>query len=291
MIRPYLEVAAKEGRWVGVCANISPLVGFWTPMSSAPFIRFRMNEFVDRGLSGLLGYAVPRLSYTAFNAEAAAEWSWNAKGRSPHEFALAYAVRRGYLLPELFAEWADIIGPVSWDVYGSEFPAGEKRRQPGKLADLLKKGKLPELGEVLWGVYGIPFGDFRKPEQIDRDVAAAEKEVALAGRLGLPEYLQESRVIQGYMLAIKALWELKQVVAADGIAPKDREAAHRYFQSYVDGLNQAREALPAWEAAVSSEHLVREKPLELLGEMIQDMKEVAASFGIELKTSHSTGRN
>ena len=282
--QPYLIDAVKAGRWVGICSNISADVGLWTPMSSAAFIRARMNEFVDKGLSGLLAYSVHGMCYYWFNIEATAEWSWNAKGRSTREFALSYAVRRGYQDPERFAEWSETLGPVSWDVYGSAFPTGEQRDNPGKLADLVKNGKLPELGFVLWEVYGIPFGDIKTVDQLNHDVVQAQKGVKLARDLGLPVCLEESLVVQGYINAIKALWELKQVVKPGGVA--DTVSATKWFQAYLDGLAQAREHLPLWEKALPERGSNRHKAsdcVELLTGMIDGMKETAKGFGIEVK--------
>ena len=281
--QPYLINAVKEGRWVGVCPNLSAVVGLWMPMSSPVFIHARMNEYVDKGLQGLIGYAVPVISYCQMNTEAAAEWSWNAKGRSPREFALSYAVRQGYKDPARFADWSETMGPVSWDVYGSAFPAGEKRGQPGKLADLLKNGKLPELGDVLWGVYGIPFGDIKTVKQLDSDVAQAAKGVALARELGIPEYLEESLVVQGCINAIKALYELKQVVKPDGVT--DKAAAAKWFTAYAAGLKQASKNLPLWEQSLPGGHRghMTDKTVKLLDEMSQGMTAVAKDFGIEVK--------
>ncbi|NLX22793.1 MAG: hypothetical protein GXY55_14170 [Phycisphaerae bacterium] len=282
--QPYLIDAIKGGRWVGVCPNLVAYVGMWQPMTSATFIHGRMNEFVGKGLSGLIGYAVPRLYCCWFNTEAAAEWTWNAQGRTTREFALSYAVRQGYPDPEKFADWSEIMGEVSWDVYGSSFPAGELRDQPGKLADLLRNGKLPELGYVLWDVYGIPFGDFKTEEQLNRRFDEAARGLQLAKELGLDEYLHESLVVQGYMNAIKALYELGRVVGADGVT--DKAAATRWFQAYVDGLKQAREHLPAWEKTLpgkrSDENLVQ-RAVDLLGDMSAGMTALAGGLGIELK--------
>ena len=282
--QPYLIDAVKAGRRVGICPNISATEGLWTPMSSAAFIHGRMNEFVDKGLSGLLAYSVHGMGYYWFNIEAAAEWSWNAKGRSTREFAQSYAVRQGYRDPDRFAEWSETLGPVSWDVYGSAFPAGEKRGEPGKLADLVKNGKLPALGFVLWEVYGIPFGDIKTVDQLNRDVVQAQKGVELARDLGLRGCLEESLVIQGYINAIKALWELRQVVKPGGIT--DRVAATKWFQAYLDGLAQAREHLPLWEQALpdrTSRRPMTTGCAELLTGMIDGMKETAKGFGVEVK--------
>lgn len=282
MIRPYLVETARKGRWIGVCTNACALVGCWQPFTGAHFMHYRMNEFVDKKFSGYLGYAVPRLHHVAFNTEAAAEWGWNAKGRSPHEFALSWAVRQGMKDPDKFAEWSDTLGPVAWDVYGSEWPAGEKRKVPGKVADLLKQGKLPDLGYVLWDVYATPWGDIKTAEQLDRDVAQAEQAVRLARELGEETLIQESLVVQGYINSLKALWVLKQVVAPAGVAERDKEAARRFFKMYVDSLEQTGKALTAWEAALPAkggrEGIMRES-VKLVDGMIGEMTAVAAELG------------
>ncbi len=284
MIRPYLVDLVKAGHWIGICPNICANVGTWTPMSSPMFIHARMNEYVDKGLEGLLGFAVPEIPHCQMNTDAAAEWSWNAKGRSPREFALSFAVRSGYKDPEKLADWCDVMGPVSWDVYGSEFPAGELRDNPGKLADLLKKGKVPELGSILWEAFAIPFGDIKTVDQLNNDVAQAEKGVKLARELGIPEYLHESFVVQGYINAIKALYELKQIVKPEGVSDKD--AAARWFKAYVDGLRQARENLPLWEkslpGSLSGGHVV-DPALKVVGGMIDSMTASAKDLGVEVE--------
>ena len=165
-----LEQVAKEGRYAGVCPNICAEVGLYQPFTGAQFIHYRMNEFVDKGLSGLLAYAVPATLYNAFNIEAAAEWTWNAKGRTPHEFALSYAIRKGYSDPELFAKWSDLHGPVAWDIYGSQWPRGENRGALERVSTQLLNGKLPELGFMLWGVYTKPWGDIKSEQQLKQGV-------------------------------------------------------------------------------------------------------------------------
>ena len=283
MLRSYLAEFARKGRWIGVCPNLVAAVQFTQPFTGAQFIHYRMNEFVDKNMSGLIGYVTPRVYYGFFNVEAAAEWSWNSKGRTPHEFALSYAIREGISPPEKFAEWCDIHGPVAWDVYGSDWIAGEQRTGLGRTAVQLKEGKLPDLGFVLWDAYRKPWGDIKSVEQLNEDLLLAQKAVGLAKEMEIEELLQESLVVQGYLHAQKALWDLKQVLGPEGIAEENKSIAAVHFQSYIDGLRQARQALPKWERSIAmkpeEEHFV-DRPLELIDRMIDEMKQTATDLGI-----------
>jgi len=285
MVTPCLADLANQGRSAGVCLNLSATVFFAFPFTGAHFMHYRMNEFVDKKMSGILGYATPGVRYTSFNVEAAAEWSWNAKGRSPREFALSWAVREGLENPEIFAEWSETLGPVAWDVYGSDWPGGEKRTSQEKVAKKLKQGNVPELGFVLWKAFRSPWGDIKSPEQLDKDVDRAQRGVELARKMEIQQFIQESLVVQGLMNSLKALWELKQIVTPEGVAQENRETARRYFQMYVDSLNQSKASLPKWEATVLKKLEKRyrvDKPIKLIEGMIDEMGKLAAELGFDL---------
>lgn len=282
MIRPYLVETARQGRWIGVCPNLCANVGTWHPFTGAQFIHYRMREFTQKGLKGFIGYAVPRLFHVWFNGEAAAEWSWNVDGRSPREFSLSYAVRQGYSNPEKFADWVEVHGPVAWAIYGSEFPAGHQRGHPGKLAALLKEGKLPEIGYVLWDVYALPWGDFKTAEQLKQGVPDAARAVQLAREIGIPQYLHESLVTQGYINALNALWELKHLVNNGRVGEADKPAARRAFTRYAQGLEQSRAALRDWEISLpdgDGNARIVGKSRDLLATMVAEMNDLASQLG------------
>jgi hypothetical protein len=69
IIPGYVQQAAQNGRHVGVCPNLSPAMigGIVEPFSGAHFVRYRIREFLDKGLAGLMGYPKPRVFYYAFN--------------------------------------------------------------------------------------------------------------------------------------------------------------------------------------------------------------------------------
>jgi hypothetical protein len=275
--------AAQTGRWMGVCPSLVPHVGWAEPFTCPQFVHARMSEFTSKGLRGMIGYATPRTMMARFNIEAAAEWLWNPNGRSPREFARSWAVRQKIRQPEKFADWTDALGPASWAIYGSEWPAGEKRKAIGGVARLLAKGELPEPG-TFKGVFGSPWGDIRTPEELRACGEATARALKLAREIGLPEFIQESLVVQGYADALCALWELKQLVTAQGLPADKRAAARTHFERYDRALQQAAAALSAWERAVpglrGGDRYTAEA-IETLQTMRRDMKETAAKLGVE----------
>ncbi|MDH7600914.1 MAG: glycoside hydrolase family 20 zincin-like fold domain-containing protein [Armatimonadota bacterium] len=285
IIPSYVVEEAKKGRWMGVIPNFCSHTGYWEPFTGASFVHYRLNEFVDKGLKILVGYVTPGVNYYRFNTEAAAEWSWNAKGRSPREFAISYAVRYDIKNPEKFADWCEVIGEVAWDVYGSHWLYGEKTGHPGKAADLLKKGELPELGSVLWDAFPAPWGNIKDEARLNADVQAAAKALKLAKELGYQLAVEESLVVDGTIRALKALYELRKIVRPTGIAPEHKPAAERLFREYIAGLKQARDVLPRWEKMVRNPNwptTYEDRVTEILDGMISEMKNTAAELGVNL---------
>ena len=283
IIPSYVVEEAKKGRWMGVIPNFCSHTGYWEPFTGATFVHYRLNEFVKKGLKGLVGYVTPGVNYYRFNTEAAAEWSWNAKGRSPREFAISYAVRYGIKNPEKFADWCEVIGEVGWDVYGNHWLYGERTGRPGRVAYLLKNGKLPELGFVLWDCFPSPWGNIKTETILNEDVEAAAKALKLAKELGYRLAVEESLVVDGTIRALKALYELRKIVKPDGIASQDRQAAEMFFREYISGLTQARDALPRWEKMVRTPNWPTtyiDRVVEILDRMIKEMRQVATEFNI-----------
>lgn len=278
------DFAAKGGQ-VGAVPSLCSNVNFPGPFTGPQFVRERMNEFVDKKLSGLLAYPSPGITFTKFNVDAMAEWSWNAKGRSPREFAVSWAVREGLKDPELFADWCEANGPVAWDVYGSCWPEYQKRRNPMPVATALKKRGLMSLETANKNMFRGPWGDFRSPDQFANDVDLASKALELARKMGRPEFEAESLVVQGYMQALNALWELNRIVTPDGIPSADRERAKAYLELFLAGLKQAKDALPVWVKAVSPETRpdgFLSDPFEVIDKLRDTMSKTAANMGVAL---------
>jgi hypothetical protein len=286
MIPSNVAAAAKQGKWVGVVPSLDSSVSFLEPFTGADFVRYRMNEFVEKKLQGLLGFVTPKVHFFRFNTEAAAEWSWNAKGRTSEEFTLSYAIRQGIKDPQKWAQWAGLVGPVEWNVYGSEWPSGAQRGTPDPVAQMLLEGRLHKLGAIFWGVFRIPFGDIKTETQLDADIAAAARALEMAREMGVREYWYESLVADGYIKSLKALHELGRIVKDGKVKVQDRQAADGYFRMYLDGLQQASDALPKWEELKDEQHQhanYTATPMEVIATLRKQMAETAGKLGFDLK--------
>lgn len=270
------------GRYAGPVPTIGAFYGLPHPFTGPQFVNYRFTEFVNRNCGGWMGYATPTLLHNRFNVEAAAEWSWNPTGRSVREFAASWAVRQGFADPEKFADWAEVSGPVTWDIYGGGWPESEQRNNPGHAADLLRSGTLPALGSVYLTVYKGPWSQIKTLSQFDMDVAQSVVALRLAQEMGIPEFWYESLVANGYITALRALYELKSLVVGGTVSSANRPAARAYFNLYVMGMRQAVAALQGWEAAIyppSGTGHVASMVSTLLNPAINDMKQLAADCG------------
>jgi len=241
MIYGLLEEYAARGRWLGCYPQLTPSWRIVCPWSGPQFIRCRMNEFVDKKLQCLCGYATPDNRLWDFNVQAAAEWSWNAKGRDERQFAAAWATRRG-LPPAETAEWAVTLGPVGWDVYGSRIPASNFM---GRAPLIIAGRRKPVLGQDM-------FRYFPSVEHMDADLAACQKALEIAKKLNQPLLVLETEAIHGYVRMVRAIYDL----ALQGSASKQPTYAERVEMQKALGRlciagMETNAALRSWEALCS----------------------------------------
>jgi hypothetical protein len=241
MIYPLLEDFTKNGRWLGVYPQIISAWRVVCPWSSPQFVKYRMTEFVDKKLSNLCAYATPHNRLYDFNVTAAAEWSWNAHGRDEREFAVAWATRRGVKDPEKAADWAVMLGPVSWDVYGSGVPYPAFFGSAGRI---IQNHSKPALGKK--GMYRY----FPCEEHIQEDLAICGKASKLAATLDDPWISAETQVISGYVTMLAKLYNIATLIS-DKTPPTDAERqniSHDLLALAQAGV-QVNEGLTAWETA------------------------------------------
>lgn len=289
---PMIDVDVKDyikrGGWASPVPNLSAFVRLVNPFTCPDFSRYRLNDFVDSGCSGLLGYACMGLKNSRFLVEGAAEWGWNAKGRNPHEFALSWAVRNGLKDPEAFAAWNDLHAKVAWDVYGSDFPYSEKRGHPGPTAKLLRSGKMPPLG-FTQGAFRGHWGEIKTIEQFDLDIANEGKALEMAKAMGIPEFYYETVIVNDYIRAMRAAYDLSKIVKNAKVARGKEQAAGKLMKSYCDYMTEAHETIYKWLAAVSGHKYSPPENEEddtesvrVVKEAVKNMKQLASDMGLNI---------
>ena len=273
MIYPLLEKYAADGRWLGCYPQLTASWRIVVPWSGPQFIKARMSEFAAKGLQCLCGYATPSSRFYDFNVTAAAEWSWNAHGRSEREFALAWATRQKLAEPEKAADWAVILGPVGWDVYGAHPLLHWIYHGTG---ELLRSGKRPRLGAGHF-VY------FPTKEHFDADLAACDRAMSLADAIGSPAITEETHVIRGLVGMLKGLYLMADATAAGTkmTAAERRQAADDL--RLLDGANrEARKGLLAWGNAVAPQCLTCRfvDTVDCLDQVMTEASDAASRLGI-----------
>ena len=241
MIYPLLEEYAKKG-WLGCYPQLTASWRIVCPWSGPQFIRARMTEFVDKGLKCLCGYATPDNRFYDFNVNAAAEWSWNAHGRDEREFALAYFTRKGLKDPGKAADWAAMLGPVGWDVYGARVPYWWFF---DAISQRLRTDDVPPLGKG-------PYEYIPDEAHFQADLDTCAGAMRLAQEVGEPALIAETQVIEGYLQMLREIRELSGAVGAKKQLSADEKQAVGAIMTRLDqSTRQTVDGLRGWQQTVA----------------------------------------
>ncbi|OIN96630.1 hypothetical protein AUJ66_05665 [Candidatus Desantisbacteria bacterium CG1_02_38_46] len=231
MIYPLLENYAKEGRWLGVYPQFSPSWRIVCPWHGPQFIKYRMEEFIEKGLKNVAGYIVPySISFYEFNLAAVAEWSWNLKGRSEEEFALAYATRKGYQNPEKFAKLVTQTGKITWKVYGADIPF--PWFFSGKFSGALGGGTL-KFGQG-------PLANYTSLKEMKDDLIILENCKKSVQELETKDLSFEISLIEGYLKLLKYGVELQEMINKESVVSSKEEEKKKLFESIVKDLEEIK---------------------------------------------------
>ncbi len=204
MLYPLLEQYAAAGNWLSAVPVLSPNWFTIFPWTGPSFVQSRLQECVDKHLQSITAYFVPSVWYYQFNAMALAEWGWNAGGRTPEEFARAYAAAAGIPDPELFAKWAVLAGEAGWDLAASGLIA----RVAGDPSLWLDRGQV---------FFDDRFADDitdNRISRLDRALRDAGAAYGLAQQAGQPDMLAESAATLAGLRALETCLKIQPILAA-----------------------------------------------------------------------------
>jgi hypothetical protein len=250
---PMLDAYAAEGRWIAsydvpLTANARvDTPEFMVPESSAHRVRDYVRQLIDRkfrGAYGMMAWADNTKATCGFNVHALAEYGWNIDGRSEKEFAIAWATREGYNQPEKVGAWAELMGPIEFDVYDSDFPIAYSW---GKFIKMVKQRDRPYLGEGVFRYYS-------SAEDFDRKIATADRALGIAETFSNNYLANETRVVQSYVKLSKSLYQVAEQVATEDFRD---QASQDKLRLALGRLAEAGEgntaAIKRWRTALGPE--------------------------------------
>jgi hypothetical protein len=232
---PLLDHYAAEGRWVasydvpiGANARVDT-PEFKLPQTSVHRVRdylVQLSQRRYRGAYGMLAWSKKARETYGFSTAALAEYGWNLHGRNTREFATAWATREGMENPEAFGEWSEIMGPIEFDVYDSEFPIAYSW---GKFIQLIRERRRPYLGEGVFRYYA-------SPRAFSEKIAACDRAMEIAGRFRNPYFADETRIVRSYVRLAQSLYELAEQVSLD---PLETLSSQESLRKSLRGLEAA----------------------------------------------------
>ena len=195
---PSIQEIKRRGHLVGsipmVAASHTHHGYMLFPFTAPLFVKLRMAEVRDRGLDVVQIFAQPNLLVADFNIQATAEFSWNASGRTPREFALSWAARRGMADPE---KAADVIAMLEYPTRALSACMHANRMKPvlARMVNLIG-GKAKKTWDKLNPLYGF---EYKNHEEMARVLAMCEHGAGLAAELGDDEMRLGSVVLKRWI--------------------------------------------------------------------------------------------
>ena len=253
LVNPLFDYYATQGRWIasydvplGAYGRVDT-PGYKVPSSTAHRIKDFVSQIIDRkyrGAYGMLAWGSHAKETYDFNISALAEWAWNKNGRTEKEFAAAWATRAGYSDPEAVSEWSEIMGPVEFDVYDSEFPVCYSW---GKAIQMINERTRPVLGEELFRYY-------TSREDFEAKIEACNRALDIAKKFKDPYLVNETAVVRSYVKLMQAIYLIADQVAIDDLMTLNSQ---ENLRANIDMLKQAGKenvsAIKTWRSALGPE--------------------------------------
>ena len=249
---PLFDEYAAKGTWmasydVPITANGAvETPEFKVPESSAYRVRDFVQQLHDRhhaGAYGMLAWVHHNRKICGYNISALAEWSWNLKGRSEEEFAIAWATRNGHRDPEKVGEWAVAMGPIEFDVYDSDFPTCYSW---GKAVTMFKEKQHPVLGEGMFRYY-LSADDFDRKAGVCRDA------LKLAEGFEDPYLALETKVVFSYAELAGCIYRLALLNWKTQLTAQEAAQFARLRDLLKAAGDRNAEAIAAWRNSLGDD--------------------------------------
>jgi len=252
-INPLFDYYAAHGRWVASYDVPYPANGavetpeFKVPESSAHRIKDFVGQLIKRnykGAYGMTGWYRMGKEICGFNYQALAEWSWNLNGRTEREFAIAWATREEYENPEAVGEWSELMGPVEFDVYDSDFPMCYSW---GEAIKMVKEKNYPYLETGMFRYYS-------SAEDFDRKISICKRALKIAERFKNPYLANETRVVLSYVKLAKYIYKIALLNWENKLTTEEeKNQLNNLIKELKDAGRKNIEAIKQWRSALGPE--------------------------------------
>lgn len=263
-INPLFDDYTLSGRWTAtydIPLNANGRVDtpeFKVPQSSAHRVRDFIRQKTERKWSAAYGMmawgnapsfksdekADLAKEICGFDITALAEWTWNLNGRDEREFAIAWAIKNGYENPEEIGNWSDIMGPVEFDVYDSDFPICYSW---GKASEMVSKREMPVLGEGMFRYY-------RSTQDFDIKIAECNKALGIAKKFKNSYLANETRVVKSYIIVAKYIYQTAYFVSTDDLRTIESQNVLKEILKNLESAGaENTEAIEVWRGSLGPE--------------------------------------
>ena len=156
---------------------------------------------------------------------------------------MAWATRIGLQNPEVFADWSEIVGPIAFDVYDSDFPVAYSQ---DRMIELVHQRQRPYLGEGLFRYYATPEAFSEKRARLAQAAQRA---------FDLPEvYALETTILSSYIDLAENIWHIAEWVAIKELADvKEQQVLGEYIAALKASGTRNTEAIRAWRLHLGPE--------------------------------------
>ncbi|NLY00092.1 MAG: hypothetical protein GXY83_28670 [Rhodopirellula sp.] len=252
--KPFLD-AAKQDRWVLSFSGYDCIAIPDNCFQSPDLIMRPIVNGYQAGLKGVLSCSYPYYGNGTFPAgyypvvysfplSALAEWSWNANGRTPRQFAEAWATRAGYDRSDRFADWVEAMTSLKKTLAkprapGTGLPNTRGFKNPFATITETIRDRKP-----IW-LYGA--------DELAKATACCREALALAGPLNKPEPVAETRYFGTLLVMYQKLNLLSDAISSLVPSQPDqvlrvREAWTAYRASVADALAANDQRIALWAA-------------------------------------------
>jgi hypothetical protein len=223
------------------------------PFQTPVYCKLLAAEAVDRGMEFVVQHLPSSHYMHDFNGQAMAEFLWNRDGRTPEQFALAWAVRKNLDQPE---ETARIIAMTEYAARGFSNGHGNNSLTESIVKPIVKyfTGK----GGGNWPYKGF---EFATHEEMSRVRAVCEEATARAKKVNNPELLAGCVIMQRWITILeryacavenrKDEAKQKEALAAIQAEVKElsasRDAFYAFKKPYMFMPHWQRIAQEAWD--------------------------------------------